>query len=160
MYKLSQHWTEAEHGLVADTLRVYMQQLSAPKHPYFDFIDLAHAQAAVRSGDVPAVLIGHYLFIFGVGQLWFGKQQVLFEIVLHAVAGIPPSVPLKDLPAAVGALASDLRCVLVSVGNGTLRPALTRHWESAGFVPSNIELTKVTQYGKSILGNNQTIRPG
>lgn len=150
-YKLSKHWTEAEHSAVAIALGEYKDLLSTPKHPYFDLIDLDHAKAAVRNGDVGAALIGHYLFLFGVGQLWFSKQRVLFEIVLYAVDSLPRTVSLRDLPQVVEALANDHRCSLVSVGNGTLRPALTRHWESAGFTPSNIELTKVTQYGKSIL---------
>lgn len=149
-YKLSQHWTEAEHNTVADALTEYTRLLSSPKHPYFDLIDLEHAKAAVRNGDVGAALIGHYLFLFGVGQLWFSRQRVLFEIVLFATRGTPLTA-LRELAPAVEALACDLRCSLVSVGNGTLRPALTRHWESAGFTPSNIELTKVTQYGKDIL---------
>lgn len=152
-YKLSKHWTETEHSAVAIALGEYKELLSAPKHPYYDFLDLDHSRAAIRSGEVPAALIGHYLFIFGVGQVWFGSSlRVLFEIVLYAVSGLPRA-PLRELAPAVEALATDLQCSLVSVGNGTLRPALTKHWEAAGFAPSNIELTKVTQYGKDILQN-------
>lgn len=84
----------------------------------------------IKSGVLGAAYVGTgYLLVYDVGPNWCTEEDILHECLLvRALRGGSMPEALAD----IRALARDLHCVGVSLGNGTGRPGISRLYERAG----------------------------
>ena len=140
-YLKIEDWADSDCVDAIKALRSYEVKLAESKHPYSPLIDGNYAIAAVLSGKLPAVIIGDYLLVYIVHEVWFNPKPILSEVLLTKIPGKEP-VGFERVQAAMSEIAELHGCVATVVGNGSLRKGLTRKYESGGFALSNIELIK------------------
>lgn len=140
-YTLFKDWTDSDCLDAIKALRDYEKRLAESKHPYSSLIAGDYAIANVLSGKIPAAIIGDYLLLYLVHEVWFNPKPILSEVLLTKISGKEP-VGFNQVTAVMSEIAETHGCVATVVGNGSLRKGLTRKYERAGYRSSNIELLK------------------
>lgn len=140
-YLKIEDWSDSDCVDVIKALRKYEAHLKDTQHPYSSLIDGDYAIATVLSGRMPAVIIGDYLLLYLIHEVWFSPIPVLSEVLLTKLPGKEP-VGLGRVIEVMAEIASANKCAASVVGNGSLRKGLTRKYEGSGYRLSNLELIK------------------
>ena len=140
-YLKIEDWADSDCVDAIKALRKYEAHLKDTQHPYSNLIDGDYAIAAVLSGKMPAVIIGDYLLLYIVHEVWFSPVPVLSEVLLTKIPEKEP-VGLSRVTEVMAEIASANKCAATVVGNGGLRKGLTRKYEGEGYRLSNLELIK------------------
>lgn len=109
--------------------------------PQMVHADLMEAILSVRHAihESRAVIVGDFLFMFQVGQIWYSRRQFLIEdIVLRLSRAEGTTIP--EVIGVIEELGRKLGAIPI-VGDAQIG-RMQRYYEEAGYVPVGVQLMK------------------